>query len=125
MDNKSPSVRSETILFLARYFLNCTPAILNKKLLKSLSTSLTKTSNDNVPEVREASFTALGNAMFIVSEKVISPFLSELDGIRMARIKEFCEKATLTKAGEADIHGPILGFAGPGEFFMFHFISIP
>lgn len=36
MNDKNPSVKSETILFLARCFQQCTPAMLPKPFLKVL-----------------------------------------------------------------------------------------
>lgn len=42
LENKNPSIRSETALFLARCFAKTNPATINKKLLKTLVTSLLK-----------------------------------------------------------------------------------
>jgi len=47
IDNKNPSVKAESISFLARCFTKCTPAILNKKLLKIFTTTLIKTLNES------------------------------------------------------------------------------
>lgn len=44
LENKNPSIRSETALFLARCFAKTNPATVNKKLLKTLVTSLLKVS---------------------------------------------------------------------------------
>ncbi len=44
--------------------------------------------NDTVPEVREASFEALGIAMSVVSERNIGPFLGEIEPLKMSKIKE-------------------------------------
>jgi len=43
IDSKNPSVKAESISFLARCFTKCTPAILNKKLLKIFTTTLIRT----------------------------------------------------------------------------------
>lgn len=91
--NKVPSVRAETCLYVGRAFANMTVTTLNKKLLKTFIGPLIKCSTDTTMEVREASFSALGTAMFVVTEKNIMPFLADIDSIRLSRIKEFYEKA--------------------------------
>lgn len=40
--NKNPSVKAETAGFMARALCYCTPAVLNKKLLKVIVTDLLK-----------------------------------------------------------------------------------
>lgn len=84
-------------MFLNRAFSNMTVATLNKKLLKTFVGPLIKCSTDTTVEVREASFAALGTAMYVVTEKNITPFLTDVDSIRMGRIKEFYEKAVEEK----------------------------
>lgn len=86
--HKTPSVRSESALFLARTFKRCSPVTLNKKMLKAFTVPLCTASTDTVPEVREASFAALGTAMYIAGTKNIQPFLGDLDSIRMSKIEE-------------------------------------
>lgn len=47
---------------------------------------LLQTVNDTSPEVREASFEALGTAMKVVGEKHLQPFLTDVDSIKMAKV---------------------------------------
>lgn len=47
IDNKNPSVKAESVSFLARCFTKCTPTILNKKYLKIFTTALIKTLNES------------------------------------------------------------------------------
>lgn len=94
--NKNPSVKSETAMFLARCFTKTVPTILNKKLLKAYVSALLKTLNESDPTVRDASADALGTAMKLVGEKNISPFLTEVDPLKMEKIKEYWEKAVIT-----------------------------
>ncbi len=75
-----------------------TVATLNKKLLKIFIGPLIKNSADTSMDVREASFSALGTAMFVITEKNLMPFLADVDNIRIGRIKEFYEKITKEKA---------------------------
>lgn len=95
LENKNPSVKAETASFLARCFTKCTPVILNKKLLKAFCAGLLKTLSEPDQTVRDASAEALGTAMKVVGEKAISPFLADVDNMKMIKIKEFCEKAEL------------------------------
>ena len=96
LGNKNPSVKSETALFLARSFTKTVPTILNKKLLKAYVTALLKTINESDPTVRDSSAEALGTAMKLVGEKNISPFLTEVDALKIEKIKEYYEKAVIT-----------------------------
>ncbi|XP_062581374.1 cytoskeleton-associated protein 5-A-like [Saccostrea cucullata] len=95
LDNKNPSIKAETASFLARCFAKSTMSTLPKKLLKLFCTSLMKTVSDTAPDVREASFQALGTAMKVVSEKHMMPFLVDVDNIKMQKIKECCDSAVL------------------------------
>lgn len=94
--NKNPSVKSETALFLARSLTKTIPTILNKKLLKAYVTALLKTLNESDPGVRDASAEAIGTAMKLVSEKNIAPFLTDVDALKMEKIKEYFDKAVIT-----------------------------
>ncbi|ESO97492.1 hypothetical protein LOTGIDRAFT_228176 [Lottia gigantea] len=98
LENKNPQIRAETALFLGRCFQRCTQSSLPKKMLKMFCTSLLKTVNDTTGEVREASFQALGTAMKVVTEKNITPFLNDVDNIKMAKIQECCTNAVLLNA---------------------------
>ncbi|XP_069680440.1 protein mini spindles isoform X4 [Periplaneta americana] len=95
LENKNPQVKAETASFLARCFTKCTPMMLNKKLLKAYTTALLKTLNEPDPTVRDNSAEALGTAMKVVSEKQIMPFMTDLDNIKMTKIKECCDKAVI------------------------------
>ncbi len=48
------------------------------------------------PGVRDSSAEALGTAMKVVGEKVIMPFLPDLEAMKMTKIKECCEKAVIS-----------------------------
>lgn len=47
LKNKNPSVKAESVAFLARCFTKCTPTILNKKMLKMFTTVLIQTLNES------------------------------------------------------------------------------
>jgi cytoskeleton-associated protein 5 len=94
--NKNPSVRTEASLFLARSFAKTLPTVLNKKLLKVYVSGLLKNLSEPDPGVRDAASEALGTAMKLVGEKTISPFLADVDALKMEKIKEYYEKAVIT-----------------------------
>ena len=96
LGNKNPAVKAETASFLARSLTKTLPTILNKKLLKVYVTALLKTLGEPDPGVRDASADALGTAMKLVGEKNIAPFLTEVDALKMEKIKEYFEKAVIT-----------------------------
>jgi len=48
LEYKTPSVKAESVSFLARCFSKCTPATLPKKLLKQFVAALLKVSADIV-----------------------------------------------------------------------------
>lgn len=94
--NKNPNVKTETALFLSRSLSKTVPTILNKKLLKGYVTALLKTLNESDQVVRDSSAEALGTAMKLVGEKNISPFLTDVDALKMEKIKEYFDKAVIT-----------------------------
>ncbi|XP_067356900.1 cytoskeleton-associated protein 5 isoform X3 [Channa argus] len=95
MDNKNPSIKQQASLFLARSFRHCTQATLPKSILKPLCAALIKQVNDSAPEVRDAAFEALGTAMKVVGDKAVNPFLTDLDKLKLDKIKECAEKVEL------------------------------
>ncbi|CAH2325956.1 cytoskeleton-associated 5-like isoform X1 [Pelobates cultripes] len=95
MDNKNPSIKQQTSLFLARSFRHCTPTTLPKAMLKPFCAALLKQINDSAPEVRDAAFEALGTAQKVVGEKAVNPFLADVDKLKLDRIKESADKVDL------------------------------
>ncbi|XP_017091916.2 protein mini spindles isoform X2 [Drosophila bipectinata] len=93
--NKNPSVKSETALFLARALTRTQPTALNKKLLKLLTTTLVKTLNEPDPTVRDSSAEALGTLMKLMGEKAVAPLLTDIDALKMGKIKECHDKAEI------------------------------
>ncbi|KPU75563.1 uncharacterized protein Dana_GF11924, isoform G [Drosophila ananassae] len=93
--NKNPSVKSETAMFLARALTRTQPTAINKKLLKLLTTSLVKTLNEPDPTVRDSSAEALGTLMKLMGEKAVAPLLTDIDPLKMGKIKESHDKAEI------------------------------
>ncbi|CAK9290228.1 unnamed protein product, partial [Gordionus sp. m RMFG-2023] len=93
--NKNPSVRQETVSFLGRAFGKCNMVTLNKKLVKLFANSLVQTMNDPDPLVREYTAETLGVMMKIVGERAILPLISDLDKIKIDKIKECCQKCDI------------------------------
>ncbi|XP_011700705.1 PREDICTED: cytoskeleton-associated protein 5 isoform X2 [Wasmannia auropunctata] len=95
LENKNPAVKAETAAYLARCFAHTPPANLNKKLLKSYTGALLKTLNESDPTVRDNSAEALGTAMKLIGEKAMMPFLTDIDNLKMTKIKECADKAVI------------------------------
>ncbi|XP_063800617.1 cytoskeleton-associated protein 5 isoform X2 [Pseudophryne corroboree] len=95
IDNKNPTIKQQTSLFLARIFRHCTASTLPKSLLKPFCAALLKQINDSAPEVRDAAFEALGTAQKVVGEKAVNAFLGEVDKLKLDRIKECADKVEL------------------------------
>ncbi|XP_017661929.1 PREDICTED: cytoskeleton-associated protein 5 [Lepidothrix coronata] len=124
MDNKNPTIKQQTSLFIARSFRHCTPSTLPKSLLKPFCAALLKHINDSAPEVRDAGFEALGTALKVAGEKAVNPFLADVDKLKLDRIKECAEKVELVygkKAGGAaekregkPVAGKTAALPGPG-----------
>uniref|UniRef100_A0A8C0LDH3 Cytoskeleton-associated protein 5 n=1 Tax=Canis lupus dingo TaxID=286419 RepID=A0A8C0LDH3_CANLU len=83
MDNKNPTIKQQTSLFIARSFRHCTASTLPKSLLKPFCAALLKHINDSAPEVRDAAFEALGTALKVVGEKAVNPFLADVDKLKL------------------------------------------
>ncbi|CAJ0916926.1 unnamed protein product [Ranitomeya imitator] len=118
MDNKNPTIKQQTSLFLARSFRHCTPSTLPKSLLKPFCAALLKQINDSAPEVRDAAFEALGTAQKVVGEKAVNPFLSEVDKLKLDRIKECADKVELAggkKAGSGEKKEAKATTSAPGK----------
>ena len=95
LGNKNPNVKAETAALLARCFCYCTPGILTKKVLKAYVTELARLLSDSDPAVREAVSEALGTAWKVVGEKAVTAFMGEQDALKVAKVKEYSEKAEL------------------------------
>ncbi|XP_006157853.1 cytoskeleton-associated protein 5 isoform X1 [Tupaia chinensis] len=110
MDNKNPTIKQQTSLFIARSFRHCTASTLPKSLLKPFCAALLKHINDSAPEVRDAAFEALGTALKVVGEKAVNPFLADVDKLKLDKIKECSEKVEL-------VHGKKAGLAADKKDF--------
>lgn len=96
LKNKNPSIKAETASFLTRAFAQTNSADRNKKVVKALSTALVKTLNESDFSVRETSAEALGALLNLVGDKMIAPFLSDIDPLKMAKIKEYSKKLVIS-----------------------------
>lgn len=94
-DNKNPSIKAESALFLARALCHTQPAAFNKKLLKAYVAGLLKLLESADPAVRDAAAEALGTATKLVGEKNIAPHIGKLDNLKEQKIKEFADKAVI------------------------------
>lgn len=94
LDNKNPQVRTESASFVARHCASVNPSAWgHKKVLVPLIEALIKDLNYNDPTVRDASAEALGTIMKVMGEKSMTPYLGDVDSLKMAKIKESFDKA--------------------------------
>ncbi|XP_060518402.1 protein mini spindles isoform X2 [Cylas formicarius] len=109
LNNKNPSVKSETSLFLARAFTKTLPRAITKKHLKAVVGVLVKNLNEPDPTVRESTAETLGTLMKLVGEKAIGPFLVEIekDTLKMNKVREYYEKAVISVKVAATKKAPI------------------
>uniref|UniRef100_A0A2A4JNE8 TOG domain-containing protein n=1 Tax=Heliothis virescens TaxID=7102 RepID=A0A2A4JNE8_HELVI len=94
-DNKNPSIKAESSLFLARALCHTQPTAFGKKLVKAYVGGLLKLLESADPAVRDAAAEALGTATKLVGEKNIAPHIGKLDNLKEQKIKEFADKAVI------------------------------
>ncbi|CAH2055745.1 unnamed protein product, partial [Iphiclides podalirius] len=94
-DNKNPSIKAESALFLARALCHTQPTAFGKKLIKAYVAALLKLLESADPAVRDAAAEALGTATKLVGEKNIAPHIGKLDNLKEQKIKEFADKAVI------------------------------
>ncbi|VDO29637.1 unnamed protein product [Onchocerca flexuosa] len=95
LNKQNPHIKIQTNLFLYRVFKRHNPQTVSKKVLKLLAPIIVKLTGDSDPEVRDASYAALGAAMKAVGEKLCMALLADIaeDKMKMAKIRDFYEKA--------------------------------
>lgn len=94
---KTPTVKSETCLFLARCFSKC-PTVLttNKKVLKGFISALLECLNEADPTVRDSATEALATLWKFLGESKVMPFMPDLDKLKLEKIKEKSETIELS-----------------------------
>ena len=94
--NKNPQIKQEVVQMITRYIqVSKLDFLSNKKNIKTLAGALTKTINDMDMVVRDSSAECLGVLSKAVGEKVLTPLISEIEPIKLAKVKEFYETATV------------------------------
>lgn len=97
LKHKTPSVVIETAKFLSRAFAKCpAPVFTNKKMVKGYVSALLESLNHSDGGVREAAAETLGVLMKLLGEPTMTKLMADVDAIKMAKIKEFAEKAEIT-----------------------------
>ncbi|CAF0721167.1 unnamed protein product [Adineta steineri] len=93
--HKTPIVRQCTEQFLTKCFAMATQTTLPKKVLKLYLPPLIKNTGDADPSVRDSAFESLGMLWKCLGEKHILPNITDLDELKLNKIKEYAEKAVL------------------------------
>jgi hypothetical protein len=97
LKHKTPTVVSGVAKFLARAFATCPPQLVtNKKCLKGYVSSLLERLSHSDGTVRDAASEALGVLIKYLGEPTVTKLMPDLDQIKLAKVKEFAEKAELT-----------------------------
>lgn len=92
LENKNPSIKEQCGLFMARALKNTKASQINKAIVKMLVPPLLKNVDHSTPNVRDAAYQALGT-MLRLAEKQMSPFIVDLDNLKMEKIKEYAGKS--------------------------------
>jgi cytoskeleton-associated protein 5 len=95
LGHKTPVVRQQVALFLARCFAMSTQTTLPKKVLKAYLPPLVKNLSEADPSVRDSSSEALGAIYKALGEKIFMPNVGELEQIKLDKIKEYSDKCVL------------------------------
>ncbi|XP_004343831.1 hypothetical protein CAOG_07107 [Capsaspora owczarzaki ATCC 30864] len=93
VDNKNPSVRSETLLWVARFATVTNANAVPKAAIRPFIATLLKGVDDSQNEVREAAMEAVGTLLKLFGERALGPLLEPVDSIKRNKINEFCQKA--------------------------------
>ncbi|CAF3576271.1 unnamed protein product [Rotaria sp. Silwood1] len=93
--HKTPIVRQCTQQFLTKCFSMATQTTLPKKILKIYLQPLIKNTGEADPTVRDSAFESLGMLWKCLGEKHILPNLTEMDELKLNKIKEYAEKSVL------------------------------
>ncbi|KAJ2551363.1 hypothetical protein EV175_003719, partial [Coemansia sp. RSA 1933] len=92
--HKNPQVRAESNHFLRRCFA-AIPTRPGKADIKRYSEQLKSGLDDGDANVREASAECLGTLSKLVTPKALEPFIEGVDKIKLDKINEYSEKATV------------------------------
>uniref|UniRef100_A0A1I8AD45 TOG domain-containing protein n=1 Tax=Steinernema glaseri TaxID=37863 RepID=A0A1I8AD45_9BILA len=102
MGKPNPNIKLQTDQFLYRTIKRFTAATVPKKAVKAIAPLLVKHTGESDPDVREASYAALGAIMKALGEKAAMMFLTDIaeDKLKMGKIQEFRDKAAAEAAAE-------------------------
>ncbi|KAJ1954221.1 hypothetical protein GGI12_005843, partial [Dipsacomyces acuminosporus] len=92
--HKNPQVRAESHHFLRRCFA-IIPTRPGKGDIKRYADQLKAGLDDGDSGVREAAAECLGTLSKLVTSKVLEPFIEGIDKIKMEKVNEYAEKATV------------------------------
>ncbi|CAF1062139.1 unnamed protein product [Didymodactylos carnosus] len=98
LSHKTPCVRQYTQQFLTKCFAMATTTTLPKKVLKVYLQALIKNMSEADSGVRETAAESIGTLWKNLSEKNVQPYLTDMDELKLNKIKEYSEKAVLLNA---------------------------
>lgn len=94
LEKSNPNIKAQVSLFLQRVFKTLNSSTLPKKFVKEVTPFLTKVTGVSDPEARDSACAALGALQRIIGEKAVNNLMGDAadDKVKMAKIKEFCDK---------------------------------
>ncbi|CAF1056931.1 unnamed protein product [Didymodactylos carnosus] len=95
LSHKTPCVRQYTQQFLTKCFAMATTTTLPKKVLKIYMQALIKNMSEADAGVRETAAESIGMLWKNLGEKNVQPHLTDMDELKLNKIKEYSEKAVL------------------------------
>ncbi|RNA27578.1 cytoskeleton-associated 5 isoform X1 [Brachionus plicatilis] len=119
LGHKTPVVRQQVGLFLARCFAMSTQTTLPKKVLKQYMPPLVKNLSEADPSVRDSSSEALGAVHKAFGEKIFFQMTGEIEPLKMEKIKEYSDKCVLLnlrgepRAGQAQPAASVTAKSAP------------
>ncbi len=98
LGHKTPVVRQQVALFLAKCFAMAEMATFPKKVLKLYLPPFLKNLSDADATVRDASAEAMGAIYKVLGEKIFVSNAGEIEKVKMEKIKEFGDNCVLLNA---------------------------
>ena len=89
LGNKNPSVKAETLLFLARSYQQSAPAMLPKPYLKVMVPLVVQRLEDTAPQVRDAACEVLGTLLKLLGDRPMVAYVENIEKTKMSKVRNW------------------------------------
>ena len=89
LGNKNPSVKAETLLFLARSYQQSAPAMLPKPYLKVMVPLVVQRLEDTAPQVRDAACEVLGTLLKLLGDRPMVAYVENIEKTKMTKVRNW------------------------------------